>query len=149
MLRPILTVPSPSLLEPSKPIVFFDERLRLLVADMVETMYASGGVGLAAPQIGVNIALFVWDLNTNRPAKRDAKVCANPELQIVEKGGTAAFPEGCLSVPDKQVVVTRPRHLIMRCQDLDGKWREEIGIGLVARVWGHEESHLKGELISE
>lgn len=141
--RPILRYGAKSLAEPSTPIEDFSEDWQSLVDDMVSTMYAAPGVGLAAPQIGVNARLIVIDITAG---ERDGNliVMANPE--ILETEGQQAAEEGCLSVPGFSGVTRRPAWVRVRGQRLDGAFYEMEGTGLLARAFGHEVDHIDGSL---
>lgn len=141
--RPILRYGAPSLSTASKPITDFDQPWQELVDDMVTTMYAAPGVGLAAPQIGVNVRLMVIDITAGEPGG-ELIVMANPE--IIESEGRQTEEEGCLSVPGFSGVTRRPAHLRVRGQRLDGSSFEMEGEGLLARAFGHEVDHLDGRL---
>ena len=121
----------------------FNGDLRTLVEEMFEAMYAAHGVGLAAPQIGVNLRVAVIDLSVG--ADPDARiVLVNPT--IVEGSGEQREEEGCLSIPDLQERVTRPARVVVRFQDASGAAREIEGTGLLARALCHEIDHLDGRL---
>jgi len=114
-----------------------------LVADMVETCHAAPGVGLAAPQIGVNKRLAVIDLSVGK-RPHEVIILINPE--IVETEGEVTEEEGCLSIPDFVEVVTRPARVKARFLDRNGATREMWGEGLMARALSHETDHLNGNL---
>lgn len=141
--RPILRYGVPSLTTPSEPVEDFGRNWHELVDDMVATMYAAPGVGLAAPQIGVNARLMVIDVTVG---ERDGEliVMANPE--ILETRGSQAEEEGCLSVPGYSGVTRRPAWVRVRGQRLDGSSFEMEGEGLLARAFAHEVDHLNGRL---
>lgn len=141
--RPILRYGAKSLAERSAPIEDFSEDWQSLVDDMVSTMYAAPGVGLAAPQIGVNVRLIVIDITAG---EQDGNliVMANPE--ILEAEGQQAAEEGCLSVPGFSGVTRRPAWVRVRGQRLDGAFYEMEGTGLLARAFGHEVDHIDGSL---
>ncbi len=143
MLLPILKYGAPELKKVSKPVDFFNGELEKIVKNMIETMYAAPGIGLAAPQIGLNIQLATVDLSVGEDANQLICIC-NPE--IVSKDGEQKSEEGCLSIPDFSDVVARPRTMIVRGQNIRG---EEIRIeaeGLLARCFSHEIDHLNGIL---
>lgn len=122
---------------------FDDAELQKLIDDMVETMYAAPGVGLAANQVGVSKRLMMIDLSVGkRPG--ELYVCANPE--IVETEGEQAEEEGCLSIPDFTEVVVRPNRVKLRYQDRRGETHEMWGEALMARAMCHETDHLNGML---
>lgn len=128
---------------PTEPITAIDESVQTLIDDMIETMYAAPGVGLAANQVGVSKQLMVIDLSVGkRPG--ECHVFINPE--IVESEGSITEEEGCLSIPDFVEVVTRPERVRLRYLDREGEPREMWGEGLMARAMCHEIDHLGGTL---
>ena len=139
-LRTILTEGSETLGKVSRPVERFDRRLWELLDDMKETLEDAGGVGLAAPQVGVLRRLFIVDTE-------EILECINPEL--IEKSGEQVGAEGCLSVPGKYGIVRRPNVVKLRAQDRDGEWFEAEGEELVARCFCHEYDHLDGHLYTE
>jgi len=139
----IIRWPDPRLKKKSEPVTAFDEDLRNLAARMLELMRECKGVGLAAPQVGVNIRLFVAN-PTGKP--EDDKVYVNPILSDAD--GDEEGEEGCLSLPDINVKVTRPTAKVrMQARDLSGESFEQIGSGFITRIWQHENDHLNGILI--
>jgi len=140
-LRNILTEENRTLYKKSRPVTKFDDRLHLLLDDMKETLLDSGGVGLAAPQVGVLRRLFLVDTG------EEVLECVNPE--IVETSGEQVGAEGCLSVPGKYGIVKRPNAAKLRAQDRDGEWFEAEAEGLIARCFCHEYDHLDGHLYTE
>jgi peptide deformylase len=128
---------------PAAPVREIDAGVRKLVTDMIETMYAAPGVGLAAPQIGVPRAVIVFDAQDGE----GARVLINPEL--VESDGDYEYEEGCLSVPGHYWPITRPEYVRARGLDLEGKTVEYFGEGLLGRVLQHEIDHLRGILLIE
>ena len=141
--RPILRYGALPLTTPSEPITDFTADWQALVDDMTATMYAAPGVGLAAPQIGLNVRLMVIDITVGE--EDDALiVMANPE--ILESGGSQSEEEGCLSVPGYSGVTRRPAWVRVRGQRLDGSSLELEGEGLLARAFAHEVDHLNGRL---
>lgn len=125
------------------PIEEIDVPLQKLIDDMIDTMYAAPGVGLAANQIGVARQLMVIDLSVGkRPG--ECHVFINPE--IIESEGEITEEEGCLSIPDFVEVVTRPERVKLRYLDRNGAQREMWGEGLMARAMCHEIDHLQGTL---
>ncbi|MDR1728637.1 MAG: peptide deformylase [Acidobacteriota bacterium] len=137
----ILKYGEPSLREVSKPVEAFDESLEKLVADMFETMYAAPGVGLAAPQVGVNRRLVVIDVSGGKE-KGAGMVLCNPRIVAAE--GTQKGEEGCLSVPDFSESVTRPMKVVVEAQDAKGEPVRVEGEELLARAICHELDHLDG-----
>ena len=136
--RKITEYPEKVLGEVGKPVVDFDDGLADLCADMFETMYDAEGVGLAAPQIGLNLRLFVMDCEGVK------LVAANPE--IIETEGEQSGQEGCLSVGKVPAVVVRPQKARLRAQDLKGEWFEREAEGYAARAFIHETDHCNGKL---
>ncbi len=140
---PIVKYGAEVLRKPADPIVEFDERLQRLIDDMIATMYAAPGVGLAANQVGVARRLMVIDLSVGkRPG--ECHVIINPE--IVETEGEVTEEEGCLSIPDFTEIVTRPERVKLRYLDRNAGRREMWGEGLMARAMCHEIDHLNGTL---
>lgn len=123
-----------------------------LIADMFETMYHAQGVGLAAPQVGVSIRLFVIDASPfeedDEQLKGFKKVFLNAQI-IEESGEKWPFNEGCLSIPDIREDVSRHQHLRIRYQDEHWNWQEENYHGLAARVIQHEYDHIEGKLLTD
>ena len=142
-LRTVREIGDPILEKKSKPVKEINDHLRELINDMFDTMYETGGVGLAAPQIGILKRLVVIDCG-NEDGTENPIVLINPE--IIEKDGEQTGYEGCLSVPGKMGIVTRPNHVKVKTMTLDGK--EEIleGTDLLARCFCHEIDHLDGVL---
>jgi peptide deformylase len=136
--RPIVDYPANVLLTPGDPVVGFDGDLEALVQDMFDTMYADGGVGLAAQQIGESLRLFVMDCDGVK------LVAANPEIIFVE--GEQSGEEGCLSVGKVRAALKRPERVILRAQDIQGKTFEREASGLAARCFLHETDHCDGVL---
>jgi len=141
MIRAIVKYGQPVLHEPAQPIESIDETVHALIEDMVETMYVAPGVGLAAPQIGVPVRLFVVDLSVGR-SDSGLIVMVNP--QIVAREGMQTEEEGCLSVPGFNATVVRPTKVVVRGLDREGRERTLEGEGLLARAFQHEMDHLDG-----
>jgi len=144
MIRTILKYGAPELEKMSREVVEFDEDLKRLAADMLETMYAAPGVGLAAPQVGVNIRLIVVDPTAGEEQGHQT-ILANPE--VVEEDGHQKGEEGCLSFPGITSTVARPANVRVRGHDLDGNAIELEADGLLARALCHEIDHLDGVLL--
>jgi peptide deformylase len=125
------------------PVAGLDDALQHLIDDMIETMYAAPGVGLAAPQVGVSQRLIVIDVST-REEKSPLIVLVNPE--IVDAQGIAEFEEGCLSVPEYIAAVTRAESILVKGLDRNGVSVEIEAAGLLARALQHEIDHLDGVL---
>ena len=141
----VILYPDPRLKKKSLPVTAFDESLKRTAARMFELMREHKGVGLAAPQVGLNLRLFVVNA-TGKP--EDDKVYVNPALSDAD--GDEEAEEGCLSLPDVNVTIRRPTaRVLMRAQDLDGQPFEEVGEGFITRVWQHENDHLNGVLITD
>lgn len=143
MTRPILKLGATPLLEPARPVPAITPEVLGILEEMVETMYAAPGIGLAAPQIGVPLRMFVVDLQAGGPGGH-ASVFINPE--IVERDGLQLEEEGCLSVPGFTATVLRPARLVVSALDRDGQTRRVEGHGLMARALQHELDHLDGLL---
>lgn len=141
-LRNIVTVGDTVLSKVCRPVVKFDRRLSILIDDMIDTLIDSGGVGLAAPQVGVLRRVAVVDTGDDGILE-----LVNPE--IIEESGSQTGLEGCLSVPGKYGVVTRPNVVKVRAQDRHGEWFEAEGEELIARCFCHELAHLDGQLYTE
>jgi len=167
-IREILEVPDPRLKIVSKRVETFDDELRTLASDMLETMYDAPGIGLAAIQVGVPLRLLVIDLQEpdedaepeachghhdhgggephyHQPVKRAPRVFVNPEI-LDPSEELNAYTEGCLSVPEIYAEVERPKTIRARWQDLDGNVHEEDMDGLWATCLQHEMDHLEGIL---
>jgi len=145
-IREILIIGDPVLTRRSEPVDAITEDIVRLARDMVETVHAAPGIGLAAPQVGLNKRVIVVDLSVGEDP--DAlHVLINPE--IVAKEGEAICEEGCLSVPDIKEKVTRPYRVVVRGLDLEGRPVEIEGEDLLARAFCHEIDHLDGILFVE
>jgi peptide deformylase len=141
MIRPILRYGQAPLHERAAEVAVFNDDLQRLVDDMIETMYAAPGVGLAATQIGVPQRIFVVDISVGR-SRPDLIVMINPVL--VECEGMQLEEEGCLSVPGFNATVVRPARTVVRGLDRDGTERTIDGRELLARAFQHEMDHLDG-----
>lgn len=137
-IRKITEYPEKVLGQIGQPVTAFDEELEKLCADMFETMYEAEGVGLAAPQIGLNLRLFVMDCEGIK------LIAANPE--IIHTEGEILGQEGCLSVGKVPAVVPRPAMARLRAQDAKGEWFERDAEGYAARCFMHETDHCDGKL---
>lgn len=129
----------PVLREPAKPVEAFDRGLAQLAKDMIETMYDAPGVGLAGPQVGISLQLFVFDDGEHGPT-----FIANPEL--LDGDGEITEEEGCLSIPGPYHPTSRFRAIRCRGLDVKGKAQEFVAEGLLARIFQHETDHLSGML---
>ena len=136
---PIRTYPDPVLRLAASPVTDNGDGLRRLVDDMIETMYAAPGVGLAAPQIGVLLRVVVFD------AGEGAHHVLNPVIE--ETSGEYEYEEGCLSVPDRYWLIKRPAYARVRGRDLGGREVVYEGDELLGRVLQHEVDHLEGILL--
>ena len=143
MIYPIVKYGAAILAQAAAPVTEFDKRLRQLVADMFETMYAAQGVGLAAPQIGIAKRLAVIDITSGQDPSAKL-VLANPE--IVARAGRQRKEEGCLSLPGCHAEVTRPQRVLVRALDASGQEYTLTGQDLLARAFCHEIDHLHGKL---
>lgn len=138
----IVHYPDPRLRDTCAPVTGFGDELRAVADRMLDIMHELNGVGLAAPQVGLNYRLFTMNL-TGRP--EDDLVFVNPEIHDCE--GSAEEEEGCLSLPGINVRVRRAMRCRLTAQDLDGNPIEVIAKDLPARCWQHETDHLNGVLI--
>lgn len=142
---PILTIPDPILRKSSAPIERVDDALRRLADDMLETMYAAPGVGLAAPQVGVLRRLAVLDTSGEKEEKRPL-VLINPKI-VAFGSDKRVHEEGCLSIPEVLVEIERPATLTVSYVDRDGRPQQLDAEGLLATAIQHEIDHLNGRLI--
>jgi peptide deformylase len=141
MLRPILKYGESLLHQPASAVGDLDQSLQQLIDDMIETMYAAPGVGLAAPQVGLPLRLFVVDISVGRNPD-DLIVLINPAF--VEREGLQTEEEACLSVPGFNATVVRPSRVVIEGRDRRGGARRYEGTGLLARAFQHEMDHLDG-----
>jgi peptide deformylase len=143
MIRPILRYGDTPLHDPARPIEAITDDVHKLIDDMIETMYAAPGVGLAAPQVGASLRLFVIDISVGRDPS-GLMVLINP--QFVEREGMQLEEEGCLSVPGFNATVVRPARAVIKALDREGREFRHEGTGLLARAFQHEMDHLDGML---
>lgn len=143
MQRKIIKYPDPVLKKKAEPIAAITPEIRQLAEDMLETMYASEGIGLAAPQVGESIRLIVVDV-TGPEKREEPMVIVNPE--IVCSAGEVVSDEGCLSVKDMRSEVTRADTCTVRGLDLDGNQIEMEAVGMTSICLQHEIDHLEGVL---
>jgi peptide deformylase len=136
--RKITEYPAEVLAQVGQPVTEFDKDLETLCADMFDTMYDAEGVGLAAPQIGLNLRLFVMDCDGIK------LIAANP--QVIRTEGEQSSQEGCLSVGKVPAVVIRPQKARLRAQNEKGEWFEQEAEGYAARAFMHETDHCDGKL---
>lgn len=139
-LRKVVEIGDPILNKKCRPIEKFDDKLSTLIDDMFETMYAANGVGLAAPQVGMLKRVVVIDVGDG-PME-----LVNPEIVMTQ--GEQRVSEGCLSVPGKYGVCSRPAKVQVKAQDRNGKWQMFTGEDLKARCFCHEIDHLDGILFT-
>ena len=143
-LRKILTDKDPALHKVCKPVTAFDKKLHKLLEDMTDTLIDSGGVGLAAPQVGILRRVVLVDVGME---ENEIIELINPEM--IATDGEQYGPEGCLSVPGKYGLVRRPNYAKVRAQDRNGDWYEYEGEELIARCFCHELDHLDGIVYTE
>jgi peptide deformylase len=140
VLRPILRLGDSILTAPTRSVEAITPEIETLLDDMIETMYAAPGIGLAAPQVGVSLRIFVVDLSVGRdPAA--LSVMINPEF--VEREGMQLEEEGCLSVPGFTATVARPKRVVVKGLNRQGDEYQIEGTGLLARALQHEMDHLQ------
>jgi peptide deformylase len=142
-IRPIVKFGDPVLHAPAAPVDHIDDEIRRLVDDMIATMYAAPGIGLAAPQVGVPLRVIVIDLSVGEDPKQVIRL-VNPEF--VEREGDQKHEEGCLSVPGYAGSPSRPARVVVRGLDLDGRERVHTATDLLARAFCHEIDHIDGLL---
>ena len=143
MIRPILRYGASVLHAPAEPVSDITPDVQQLIDDMIQTMYAAPGIGLAATQVGVGLRIFVCDVSAGRnPA--DLMTFVNPEF--VERDGMQLEEEGCLSVPGFNATVARPSRAIVKGLNRNGDVQTVEGTGLLARCFQHEMDHLEGTL---
>ena len=151
-IREIITVPNPLLKTISEPVTIIDDETLLLIDDMFETMYEASGVGLAAPQIGRSIRLFIVDGSPFADEDADMegfrKVFINPQI-VEESGDKWNFSEGCLSIPSIREDISRLSKVRIRYQDQDFNTIEEEYDGTKARIIQHEYDHIEGVLFTD
>ena len=143
MIRPILKYGDDVLHQQAQAVRDLTTEIDRLITDMIATMYAAPGVGLAAPQVGVPLRIFVIDLSVGRDPG-GLIVMINPTF--VERDGMQLEEEGCLSVPDFNATVVRPAHVVVKALDRSGTEYQREGSGLLARAFQHEMDHLDGTL---
>lgn len=143
-IRPILTAPDPRLKAVSEPVARVDDETRKLADDLLETMYAADGIGLAAVQVGVPKRMLVMDI-AQQQGSREPMVFINPKI-VWASEEMAKFEEGCLSVPEIWDDVERPANIRAEYQDRDGKLQTLEADGLLACCLQHEMDHLEGVL---
>ena len=144
-LREVVQFPDPRLKNVSEPITEVTDEIRELARDMIDVMYDEPGIGLAAPQVGASVRMFVIDTEwSDESIGKNPTVVINPEIS--DRDGRITWEEGCLSVPDYTATVERDAVITLRGTDLDGKPVEERAEGLRAVCIQHEVDHLDGIL---
>ena len=143
MLRPVLRLGAPALRQPALDVAAITPEVVALVGDMIATMYGAHGIGLAAPQVGAPLRIFVIDLSLGRDPVA-LRVCINPVWEA--RDGMQLEEEGCLSVPGFTATVARPERAAVTALDLSGARRLVEGTGLLARALQHEMDHLDGRM---
>jgi peptide deformylase len=143
MIRPIIRYGANVLHAPANAVGDLTPDIQQLIDDMIQTMYAAPGVGLAAPQVGVSLRVFVCDVSLGRNPE-ELMTFINPEF--VERDGMQLEEEGCLSVPGFNATVARPSRAIVKGLDRNGTEQVVEGTGLLARCFQHEMDHLDGTL---
>ena len=136
--------PAPVLLERARPVEVFDDTLRVLAERMIDIMLETKGVGLAGPQAGVNLRIFVASIDGTR---ENARVYINPTIKV--DGPIVINEEGCLSLPGLYGKIKRYAKCTVTAQDLNGNTFTETGEGLQARIYQHEYDHLEGRMIKD
>jgi peptide deformylase len=143
MIRPILKYGDSVLHQRAQAVETLTPEIDRLIDDMIETMYAAPGVGLAATQVGVALRVFVVDVSVGRDPN-GLMTFINPEF--VERDGTQLEEEGCLSVPGFNATVVRPQRVVLKGRDRHWNEQQTEGVGLLARAFQHEMDHLDGAL---
>lgn len=148
MLRPVLQYPDPLLAKVSEPVAEINDEIRALAKDMLDTLTTVGGVGIAAPQIGVLKRVVIIDVSQEKndpDLPQNFRVFVNPVITVLDPKGHEEN-EGCLSVPDLRAKVKRPRRVALDALDLDGKPVHIEGEGYYGACMQHETDHLDGKL---
>jgi peptide deformylase len=143
MIRPLLRHGAPVLHRPADRVASLTPEIQTVIDDLIQTMYAAPGIGLAAPQIGVPVRIFVVDITAGR-SSGELVVMVNPEF--VDREGMQVEDEGCLSIPGFNASVVRPARVVVRGLDREGVERTVEATGLLARAFQHEIDHLDGTL---
>ena len=138
----ILEFPDPRLRKIAEPVTVFDEKIEVLIEDMLETMYEADGIGLAATQVNVHKRILLIDVSEDRDGPQ---VFINPEFEILDDE-LSEYDEGCLSVPGFYETVSRPRSVKITAQDAKGEKFEQVAEGILATCIQHEIDHLNGKL---
>lgn len=145
MIRKIITYPDPILKKVASSVEAVDDEILTLLDDMVETMYAGEGVGLAAPQVAASLRIITIDVSAAQEETPGLLKLINPE--IISRDGEIEWDEGCLSVPDFRMMMKRSKNIVVRHMDETGKEKEMSCEGLLAIAIQHEIDHLDGKLI--
>lgn len=148
MLRPVLQYPDPLLAKVSEPVAEINDEIRALAQDLLDTLTTVGGVGIAAPQIGVLKRVVIIDVSQEKndpDLPQEFKVFVNPVITVLDPKGHEEN-EGCLSVPDLRTKVKRPRRVALDALDLDGNPVHIEGEGYYGACMQHETDHLDGKL---
>ncbi|WP_294445832.1 peptide deformylase [uncultured Mailhella sp.] len=148
MLRPVLQYPDPTLAKVSEPVAEINDEIRALAKDMLDTLTTVGGVGIAAPQIGVLKRVVIIDVSQEKndpDLPQDFRVFVNPVVTVLDPKGHEEN-EGCLSVPELRAKVKRPRRVALDALDLDGNPVHIEGEGYYGACMQHETDHLDGKL---
>jgi peptide deformylase len=140
----ILTFPDPRLRKVATKVTKFNKSLEKLTSDMLETMYAENGIGLAATQVDYHERIIVLDISEER---NEPKIFINPEFKILNDKSLFSFSEGCLSVPGVTEEIVRPDSILLTWQDITGQLHEEEPTGLLTVCIQHEIDHLEGKLM--
>jgi peptide deformylase len=143
MIRPIVRYGADVLHQPAAPVEAVTPEIQTLIDDMIKTMYSAPGVGLAAPQVGVGVRIFVCDISVGRNAG-DLLTFINPSF--VERDGMQLEEEGCLSAPGFNATVARPLRAVLKGLDRNGEEQTVEATGLLARCFQHEMDHLDGTI---
>jgi peptide deformylase len=143
MLRSVARLGAAVLTRPAQPVEVFDAALGQLIDDLIDTMYAAPGIGLAAPQVGVPLRICVIDLSVG---KRGGELLTLVNPEFVSRDGMQLEEEGCLSLPGFTATVPRPAEVTVRAADRHGEFRLIQATGLLARALQHEVDHLEGRL---
>ena len=148
-IRKILSYPENSLMEKSEQVSLIDDEIRTLIEDMGETMFDAQGVGLAAPQVGINKRVIVYDINAGKSdddgSKKEFKALINPEI-IDAQGSVTSKKEACLSVPDYRSNVKRYKTVTVKALDIEGNPVQFNAEGIHSVIFQHEIDHLDGIL---
>jgi peptide deformylase len=148
MILPVYIEPQPLLRQPTQPVGAIDDALRSLAANMRETMHGANGIGLAAPQVGESVSMFVAEYTDKEKVEIPFTVFVNPQI-VWRSGQKNVIEEGCLSIPGIYGDVRRPKKITVKYLDLEGRDKEMTVDGIFARIIQHETDHLKGILFTD